>query len=55
MKKLFAYIQRYRTGKCGTLLYYNGCNCIDCQKLQKLETQQFYNYINQQLKYESNL
>lgn len=48
MKKLFNYLKckitgyykRIITGKCGLHLYYNGCNCKDCQTYQKIEIEE---------------
>ena len=31
MKKILAKIKRFITGSCGTVLYFDGCKCIDCK------------------------
>jgi len=49
-RKLKAHIRKFRTGKCGTDLYYEGCGCIDCQKLQLMNLENFHEYIEKMIK-----
>jgi hypothetical protein len=41
MKTIIAYVKKLFTGKCGSVFYMNGCNCIDCQKQEKEERKDY--------------
>ena len=42
INKIKAFFNKIINNKCGTIFYYSGCNCIDCNLQQEKELKEFY-------------